>query len=381
MASKEHAYAYIQELEPGLVEFQTPTDAESAYLMVTNDKGQVTAWGASPTPGARGKSRIGGFLKKSWGYCQLTFWIGNDEFHSEKIHVGWNKLTDEKDLEWQKHDAKYRELITYCRQRTHVHNNMAEKARLHMRPVGEKAHNEVVEMFDQIKAVLNDALYEKVVVESGLDEKLEQAKEKENWANGQDGVYPDPPEQKWYWDDMGRPILKAHAQQGFDRRPHRLCITGDKASLFYQESGTQDQVQYCLKKDWNDVVRGRRAWQWLPGLNAERLGRDISKTMIYLKVGNAICSFFVPRLDPESSVSDHTELIAKVRKWKHSPRLAGWFHRHRWNRVLILLGETEDVTDDNGMTPSSMPMEEIERLSKKPWGYRWKEVLKTLRQK
>jgi len=274
--------------------------------------------------------------------------------------------------------------LDYLRERIHVHENLQKKAVLHLRPAGREAHGEAIMKFVDIQRIVKTALSNKEkLIGEWLEQKIEEAKEKENWANGQDGVYPEPPEQKWY-EHNGELYLKAKDQHGFDRRPHELWI-GRTGCRFYPFGGiTSAVIGYCLEGSWNEVARGAGAWQPMSGLNLEKLNRENAGKMLYVKYagidGDETCSFFVPKLEPAKKVElDYKTkakqaLIKKIRGWKKSPPWAGWYHRYRWNRVLLLLGETEDIQEPGRPTTTPMQMSEIEELAKMPWGYRWKEV-------
>ena len=356
--------------------------------MVFNEKGGSTSMGASPMPGVLGRTRTDPFLKKSWGHCQIVYYRNNNEYHSEKILIGHNKPADKSKTDQHKVAIKYEEIITYCRQRVHVHDKMRADAILHLRPAGEKAHNEAMAEFNKIRVKVMDALRRSEHLDlDAINEEIELARKTEYWANGQDGVNPPPPIQEWYRNIDGQLFLKAENQHGFDRRPHELAMEGDHC-LFYKHGQAMPHrcVGFCIGKKWNEVARGHQSWRPMRDLNIGMLERSVGK-MLYVKTGEKryeYCSFRIPALKktpaetPEEK-KDYSEIVAKIRKWKHSPKWAGSHHRHRWNRTLILLGETEDVQDDNGATPAPMTIEEIKKLAATPWGHRWKETLKALK--
>lgn len=376
----------VREYKTGRVEFQLPVDATFPNLMVFKENGNSSSVGFSPTPGAAQKVSLKSILKGGRGYCELWFTRNGVDCVTKKIQVGWGKLTDEKELEWEETAARYREIITYCRQRIHVHEILLKKAILHMRPVGREAHEDAADLFQQIhSSLLTAKVNRETLTGEWLDRKIQEAKEKEAWANGMDGVNPEPPEQKWYMrEDGARKFLKAKTQNGFDRRPHLLTEERHGYRLYLHGKTHYPEALYCLEQDWNGTARGYNAWKPLHAIPAGKLGSGISGSMIYVKSGLKkfeICSFFVPLMGLEKGKPEkdnrHADLIAKIRKWKLSPPWAGWYHRHRWNRVLVLLGETKDVVERE--YPDPMTMAEIENLAEKPWGYRWKEVLEFLR--
>lgn len=381
---------YLKEIEPGLVEYKIPEDTGyGGYLMVFNEKGGSTSMGASPVPGVLGRTRTDSFLKKSWGHCQIVYYKGNNEYYSEKILIGHNKPADKSTADRHKVAIKYEEIITYCRQRVHVHDKMRQDAILHLRPAGEKAHNKAMTEFNEIRVKVMDALRRSEPLDlATIYEEVEMARKTEYWANGQDGVNPPPPIQMWYRNIDGQVFLKAQDQHGFDRRPHELVMeSGHCLFHMYGQATPHRCVGFCIGKEWNEVARGYQSWRPMRDLNVEMLELTARGKMLYIKTGEKKyeqCSFLVPALtktpaETPQEEKDYSEIVAKVRKWKHSPRWAGSYHRHRWNRTLILLGETEDVKDDNGTTPVPMTIGEIEELAAKPWGHRWKETLKALK--
>ena len=364
----------IREYETGRVEFQLPTNATFPHLMVYKENGNRSSLGFLQTPGIVQKVNLDLILKGGRGYCELWFTADSVDWVTKKIQVGWGKLTDQKEIEWEETAAKYREQSTYCRQRAEIHKTMEIRADKHLRPVGAKAHQEALLMFRDIHKLLGDALRDKKTLDQQMvDVKIKEAKEKEVWANQQDGAFPDPPEQKWYMRDNGDLYLKAKEQHGFDRRPH--VLDKEYFCYFFPFGGaTAKPVSYCLEEDWNDVARGQKAWKLLNKLAGENMGKQISNTTIYIKTGPEkyeVCSFYVPKLRPsEMTVEDdklRRDMINKVIGWRNDPLWKHFkSHTDRWDRVLSLLGV------DNGFPP--MPISEIERLARMPWGYRWREV-------
>jgi len=382
MKKSNFAKIHIVELKPGTVEYLVPSDASFPYLMVYNDKGSSTSWGRIPKPGKTQRAFVGGFLKKSWGHCQLTWSVDGVDYHSQKIHIGWNKLTGEN-LERENWAAEYRKIITYCRQRIHVHENLQKKAVLHMRPAGREAHGEAIMLFTETlrnaTALLNE---NKLELHSVMKHNLVMAKSKGQWAMGQDGVNPPPPEQKWYKRENGTRYLKAKDQWGFDRRPHELEAHSYRCQFFPFGGLVAETADFCFEEDWDKVARGQKTWKPLKNLACENMGKQISNTTIYIKTGPEkyeVCSFFVPKrkskpITPTNYISKPRQaMIEQVTKWRNDPL---WkhlkAHTDRWDSVLALLGV------DNSF--QKMPLYKIELLAKKPWGHRWRKLLKFIKE-
>ena len=342
----------IREYETGRAEFKLPTNATFPHLMVYKENGNRSSLGFLQTPGTVQKVNLDLILKGGRGYCELWFTADSVDWVTKKIQVGWGKLTDKAEIEWEETAAKYREQSTYCRQRAEIHKTMEIRADKHLRPVGAKAHQEALLMFRDIHKLLGDALRDKKTLDQQMvDVKIKEAKEKENWANQQDGAYPDPPEQKWYESDLfEHRILKAKYQDGLDRRPHEVRVNGNSARLFLNGESAGEGVGYCLggdDGDYNEVARGNKSWQGLSGMNARSLGREISDIMLYVNYKgidrDETCSFYVPKLRPsEMTVEDdkpRRDMINKVIGWRNDPLWKHFkSHTDRWDRVLSLLG-------------------------------------------
>ena len=279
----------LKEIRPGVIEFDTwPSGAEYLMVIVYKPNGQQMCWGARIYPSGRWTIYLRSAEKRGYNQVELwsDFWGDN---RSEMIGFGKYRPAPEKQS-WAKTAIEYKKLANHFRQRAAVHQSLAKKAKLHMRPVGLKAHTKVVERFKEFQLLFTKAIKDKVTV---TDKMIAELKKEEaqihKVACGKDGTFPPAPAQKWYKDGNGDIYLKAKYQVGFDRRPHTLYLINNKITFFYHDEKRIDRVGWCTDKNWNQVARSQAAWKPL------RLLKTPLKGVLYIKVGKDITVFDIPK--------------------------------------------------------------------------------------
>ena len=285
----------LRETEPGVVEFDTwPSKAKHLLVMVYNQQGQQTCWGRWIYPTDKWRIHLKSAAKRRYNQVELwtDFW---GDSRTEMIGFGEYK-PEVKKQKWAETAIEYKKLANHYRKRAAVHQSLANKAKLHMRPVGNKAHLETVAAFKDVEEIYLRAIAQKKTLPVKIIEDLKKEEAKiHQRACQKDGVFPPHPAQKWYRSPRGEVHMKAKFQTGFDRRPHILILKGQSFEFRYHGMKKMTGVSWCSDLNWNEVNRGQAAWKPLRMLRTP-IGKEGHeyRNIIYLKVGKDITVFNVP---------------------------------------------------------------------------------------
>ena len=289
----------------GSVTITLPPGAHSGYLMIEKHNGGKFAYQGILQAGTviRNVSSVIG----PWAFVYVTFTLMGKYYTSQKIQVGPHKV-DPEALSWEKIASEYRDLIRIHRRQAHVHGSMASKAEQHLRPVGAKAHKEAKSRHEELQAMLERALKSHSVLDDDdFKEKKAEAEEVTIWANRQDSVFPEGPEQKWYTNIHGKKYLRAKSQLGWNRIPHHLKVEGDSLELLLHSDTYRGDARYCTSLNWSNVHRGFDAWKLLSSLTVTDL-KELQGAILFLQLPEhkgqgPTCSFRIPR-DPKPTVPE-----------------------------------------------------------------------------